>query len=91
MGKRGFYRIKEIFLLEDGENLKEFKMGAHNRSCNKDVIQVNKNVGKVSKKAIHEVLECLGSVMKTKGHVKVFKEAKRSDYCSFRRAGIANW
>jgi hypothetical protein len=71
-------------LVEDGENfLEELKVGVHVSGGKENIIQVNKNVGKVGEKAVHEALESLSGVAETKGHVKIFEKAKRSDYCCF--------
>jgi hypothetical protein len=78
-------------LAEDGENLlEELKMGVHVSGGEENIIQVNKNVGKVGKKAVHEALESLGGVAETKGHVNIFEEAKRSYYCCFRNVRRSN-
>jgi RNase P/RNase MRP subunit POP5 len=44
----------------------------------------------VGKKAVHEALKSLGSVAKAKGHIKVFKEAERSNYGCFRNVRGSN-
>jgi hypothetical protein len=86
LSKGGFFRVKEkVVLFENGENLlEELKMGVHVCCGEEYVIQVNKNVGEMGKKAVHEALEGLGSVAEAKGHVDVFEKAKRSCYCSLR-------
>jgi hypothetical protein len=65
-------------------------MGVHVSGGEENIIKINKNVGEVSKKAVHEALKSLGGVAKTKGHVKIFKQAKRSCYSCFRNVRRSN-
>jgi hypothetical protein len=48
---------------------------------NEEIIKVNEQEGKGTKKGIHEALESLGSVFKAKRHEIELKETKGSYYC----------
>ena len=53
------------------------KMGVKVRTGNEDIVQIDENEGKSTEDAVHQTLECLGRILKTKGHSQEFKEPKR--------------
>jgi hypothetical protein len=61
-----------------------FQSGA----SNKVIIQVSEHEWKVTKKVIHQPLECLSGVYKAKRHEKILKQTKR---CDDRRFGDVDW
>ena len=46
---------------------------------NEDIVQINEDIGNIAKNAIHQPLECLGNILKPKGHAEELPEFEGSD------------
>ena len=51
----------------------------HSGGGDQVVVKVDKNLGEIGEKPVHEPLECLGGILQAKGHEFVLKESKRGD------------
>ena len=50
--------------------------------CYEDVIQVDEDEVQIQEAPVHQPLHSLGRVLKSKRRTEVFKQTKRSDYCT---------
>lgn len=65
-------------------------MGFGGGTGDEDVVEINKNEGKILEDVVHEALECLGGISEAKRHGKVFEKAERGDHRRFGNVGGVN-
>ena len=86
LSKGSFFEVDEDAIGGvDGKKLMQMvKMLLERGACHQNVIQINKNKGKVMKEVVHQPLKSLGSTAEIVGHLEVFIKAKGSDNSSLR-------
>ena len=78
--------------LQELKKLSEvLKMGSDIGACDKDVIEINKGEVDITEYAVHQALECLGGILKSKRHPEKFEEAEGGNDCRLRYVVSSHW